>query len=245
MSSACFARICASAAALTVARAAVAQTMPGWPGSEASNAAVVETGLEPEIVLSAGYLRSLSRAGPGPQLAAGAGIKIAPLALGAHGTWRANGLFAADWRTRRGFGSAASAAVYLVHDVNDAGELHGFGLELRAAPGYRSARWLASLDLGWQGTLLTHFRHSDLASRTFGDRYSPGVDGVAGPRDGWYSSTAHRFRLGLRAAYDVNERVSFSLGLGSLVSYQRQGILFSFDLAQIPFYLESGLRLAW
>ncbi len=237
-------RILASVTALG-AHPAAAQTMAGWPQSEAGNVAVVEAGFEPELFLSIGYLHSLSSRGPGPRLWAGAGLKAAPLALFRHGAWRLDGLMAADWRAATGFGVAATGAIYTAHDRNDTGELYGLGMEVRAVPGYGGARWQAGLDLGWQGTLLTHVRSSDLVSRTFGDRYPPGAGGIAGPHDGWYGSTAHRFRLGLRAAWAVNDRLAFSLGLGALAAYQRQGVLVSFDLAQIPFYVDSGVRIGW
>ena len=118
-------------------------------------------------------------------------------------------------------------------------------LELRASPGYHVGRWNAALDLGWQATLLTHIRHSAEARATFEDRYPIGLAGSTGPVDGWYGSTARRVRIGIKGTRALRPGMSLQVAAGSLFALQKHGILFSFDLGQVPSYLETTLHAAW
>jgi hypothetical protein len=235
------AALCGMAASLAVGRAANAQLAPFPADSRPSLMGGV--GFEPEPIAGVTYSHPVLRR-PGASLAIGAGLKSAFLVpsradlrfdVSAAGAYR----LGPDWR------AACTASGFAARARNDAGLLYGIGLELRCQPGYSRASWLWALDLGWQSTMLTHVRHSDLARRTFDDRYPPGVTGVQGPRDGWYRFTATRFRIGLSSAHAFGERWSGALALGTLFALQEQGAYFAFDLAQIPFYLEVSSRYAW
>lgn len=102
-----------------------------------------------------------------------------------------------------------------------------------------------ALDLGWQGTLLTHIRHSAATRATFEDRYPDEREGAQGPHDGWYGATAHRFRFGLAGMRALSDASTLRIALGSLFALQKQGVLFGFDLGQVPVYLETTLCVGW
>lgn len=95
------------------------------------------------------------------------------------------------------------------------------------------------IDVGWKYTALTHIKHSEETKDTFNDRYPAGENGIDGPWDGWYRSTASRFRLGFAGSRKFGELWRIQIGIGTLLSVQRQGILLGFSHAQVPLYLES------
>lgn len=200
-------------------------------------------GIEPDFVLTLSYLDELS-GGKG----FGARIKL-PTTVVRNAAWRLDLLSTqalggdADWAV------PVTTAVYVAHNRNRAGELLGFGIELRAAPGRYWRRGSVALDLGGQATLLTRIRHSDASRAAFDDRYPGGSgdpsSGVTGPVDGWYSSTAIRWRLGLSGSRTVASRTLVQAAAGALFASQRQGVLLGFDLGQLPFYAEAGVRRGW
>jgi hypothetical protein len=63
--------------------------------------------------------------------------------------------------------------------------------------------------------------------------------------DGWYGRTAERWRLGLAGSRSVRSGTALQLAAGALLASQRQGVVLGFDLAQIPFYAEVGVRRGW
>ncbi len=214
------------------------------PLAASRHSIVVEVALEPEPVVSFDYLFGLGGLDRRHGISVGAGVKV-PTTVFSNNAWRVHLITSTHSRSRDHWGVTLTALGYLGHNRNRAGEIHGFGSELRAAPGYYGSRWTAALDLGWQGTLLSHIQHSAETRTTFEDRYPPGVNGIAGPKDGWYDSTAHRFRIGLSGARRLADRTALHVALGSLFARQKQGVFFGFDFAQIPVYLETSLRVGW
>jgi hypothetical protein len=199
---------------------------------------------EPELTLGASLLLPLKLEEPRAALAFGAGVKWAALvparadlrlALGAAGSYQ----------LATGWGAACAGFALGTRAENEAGTLYGVGVELRCQPSYFRAAWSLGLDLGEQLALSTHVEHSATARHTFEERYPPGVTGIAGPRDGWYRFTVTRFRLGVAGSHRWGEHWSGALALGSLFALQDQGVLFAFNLAQLPFYLELGAGYAW
>ncbi len=233
--------MCGIAASLVVGHAASAQLAPLRDGSRPSVTGFVA--FEPEPVAGLTYwhpvLEDLRAS-----LAIGAGLKSAFL-IPLRGDLRLNLSTSGTYRFTPAWRAACTASGLVARARNDAVTLYGLGLELRCQPGYSAGSWLWALDLGWQGTLLTHVEHSDLSRRTFDDRYPPGVAGIEGPRDGWYRSTATRFRFGLSTARVFGGRWSGAVSVGTLFALQDQGAYFAFNLAQIPLYLEVSTRYAW
>jgi hypothetical protein len=239
------------AAVTATAHAALAQapTLIHPAGGAARGAVSVGVSVEPAVVLTVGYLR---RVGPAPGggrdgTRVGVRLKLPTTAL-RNEAWRLDLLGTASRGGGRGWAAPVTGALYAVHDRNRAGAMLGFGTELRVAPGRYGARGALALDLGWQATLRTRVRHSPASRATFDDRYPHGADpaaGLAGPIDGWYGHTASRWRLGLAATRAARERAVLQFAVGALVAPQRQGVVLGFDLGQLPFYTEAGVRLAW
>ena len=230
------------AALLLAARGAGAQALPP-PGPGASpHRVTVAVALEPALVFSLDYTYDLAPADTPWGLHVGGGLKV-PTTLFSQGAWRAHLIGSAHWRPDDRWGAALTSFWYLARNSNRAGEALGLGVELRATPGWFGPRWMAALDLGWQGTLLTRIRHSARTRAAFDELHPPGAGGPEGPLDGWYGPTGHRFRAGLAGGYRLGGGAALQLALGGLFVLQEQGVLLGFDFAQIPFYLEASLRL--
>jgi hypothetical protein len=202
---------------------------------------VVQVGLEPHLVMSLGYLRGVHRQGTRRGTGLGAGVKLSPYLIRS-GSGRLNVIATGNWSSAGSWGVRASTEAYLARGSNRAGTIHGFGLEVRAAPGYHAASWSVAMDMGWQGTLLSHVRHSDAAQEAFDERYPDGFAPAEGPLDGWYGSTAHRFRLGMSGGRRLADGLDLRVAAGSRFSMQRQGILLGFAHGQVPVYLETSLH---
>lgn len=201
----------------------------------------VQVGFEPQLAVALGYIRRLVGEDPASGIGVGAGLKVPPYRLG-RGSGRVNLIAAGHWMPEGRWGGVATSQAYLARGTNRAGTIHGIGLELRAAPGYYGTHWNAAADLGWQATLLAHVRHSSDAKGMFDERY-PGGDGeFTRPTDGWYGSTAHRFRIGLTGARTLSDERRLTFAIGSMFSIQSQGILLGFAHGQVPAYLETSLH---
>jgi hypothetical protein len=210
----------------------------------------VGAGLEPELVMSLGYAYRFGELTTGLQVQIGAGVAVPPYRLG-NGSGRISGLVAIDWQpstqhSASRWGGRLALLPYYARNQNEAGTMDGLGLELRLMPLHRGNRWTNGVDLGWQGTLLTHIRHSNRVWNTFQERY-PGVanSNFPGPIDGWYGATVQRFRLGYSVGRRLGQYVNWQFSAGSLVSLQQQGILLSFAHGQIPLYLETDFVVGW
>jgi len=215
----------------------MAQLVPRLETPEASGLAGVA--FEPEPVVNAAYLHPLPLGPPGATFLLGGGVKLPPLSISS-GDLRVQLIASAGYRPSARWGGLCSALPYLARAENDAATLYGLGLELRCEPSHVRGSWSFGLDLGWQQTLATHVESSALARRTFGDRYPPGVTGIAGPKDGWYRFTSERFRLGVSTSHRFRGGWSGALALGTLFTRQDQGVY----LPLIPFYLELSTTYA-
>ncbi len=228
--------------ALAAPWAAAAQTAELSPLLPQRHLIFATLGAEPAVTLSLGYSYRLAPPESRSGIRVGGSVKLPTTAL-SHGAWRVDLFGAADWRSASHWGAAVTSGAYLARNHNRAGRMYGLGLEVRAAPGYYGRRYAAALDLGWQGAVLSHIRHSEEARRTFDDRYPDGAVGVHGPRDGWYGSAAQRVRIGVTGSRTLGDGAVLDLAFGSLFVAQAQGVLLGFDFAQLPFYLESSVRL--
>lgn len=220
---------------------AQAQPVMAPPYAGSQHRILVGVAVEPAVVLSLGYVSDIG-AGRLVGLSVGGGVKV-PTTVFRNRAWRAHFITAAHWRPEAHWGTTITSKFYLARNHNRAGTMHGLGLELRAAPGYYGTRWSATLDLGWQGTLLAHVRHSAATRATFQDRYPDGRNRTQGPLDGWYSSTAHRFRFGIAGMRTLTSGSVLQVALGGLFALQKQGVLFGFDLGQVPIYFETSMHV--
>lgn len=223
-----------SVLALFGSRTARAQLMPAqelarWPSVVGSVA------FEPEPVVNAAYLHPIAASlfQRGASFAGGGGFKV-PLLSVWRGDFRVQALAAASLRPAPNWGGTCSTLPFLARAENDAGAFYGLGIELRCQPTYSRGSWAFGIDLGWQDTVTTYIHHSASTRRTFDDRYPAGVDGIAGPHDGWYRFTSERFRFGLMSSHRFSEKWAGAVALGALLTRQDEGVY----LPLIPFYIE-------
>lgn len=202
------------------------------------NQIFISIGLEPELVTTIGYTHLALSPGKNVDFHVGASVKLAPLIF-SNGAWRFNIIGLTNWKISDTWKTRFTSKLYLAHDNNRAGEMHGFGSELQATLLHFGKTWAKGVDIGWQYTALTHIKHSEETKDTFNDRYSVGENGTNGPRDGWYRATARRFRLGFAGSRRIGDQWRVQLRIGALLSVQKQGILLGFSHAQVPFYINS------
>jgi len=238
----------AAVAGVGVGSAPALRAQPALSAAEGRQAVTVGVAIEPALVLTLGYSRRAGRGGRGP--AVGGGLTL-PTTAFSHGAWRADLLVTHDRPGRGAWRTPVAAAGYLVRNRNTAGTMLGVGAEVRAAPGRYGRRGGIGVDLGWQVTAATRVQHTALARAAFDDRYPAGTPApMSGPRDGWYRLPAQRYRVGLAGQRTLGRRESrgpatlWAAG-GATFVRQRQGVLVAFDLAQVPVYAETGLRVAW
>jgi len=224
-----------------------AQAPTASPFPDAERVVVVSASLEPHLVLSMGFLNRIAPRDRGGGLGIGAGIRFPPH-LVLSGSGRIHLLGTGGWSGEGPWEGSVTSYLFLSRNRNRAGTMHGVGVEVRAQPGYRGERWSAAADLGWQGTLATRITHGTAARDAFEERYPggpPGPENADGPVDGWYRFPAQRFRFGVTTTRALSDRTDLQLGMGALLSRQRQGLLLSFAHAQVPAYVEAGFRTAW
>lgn len=226
-----------------VAPAVQAQMLPDGFG-HVPNQITLSVGLEPELTASLQYMHRWQTT-ERTAFRLGTVLKVPPYRI-REGSVRLSMLTATDWKFAGRWQATLVLLPYYVRNQNRAGTMDGYGLEVRLLPTHRGRHWTNGLDLGWQTTLLTHIRHAEAAQHTFEDRYPIGTaGGMGGPADGWYSTTAQRFRLGFVGRGRMSERVGWQIGFGSQFVVQRQAILLSFAHGQVPFYAETGISLGW
>lgn len=217
-----------------------------FPSSEEGmkHHAYITTGLEPLWVSTLGYTHMIGKETDNVKMHIGSSVKVAPLIALRH-AWRINFITAADWKWSKNWRTTLVSEIYLAQQQNRAGVMNGIGIEFRAMPSFYGKRWSKGLDIGWQYTALAHIRHSSETHITFNDRYLENENGIDGSKDGWYGSTANRFRLGYVSTRELGSNLSLTVAGGVLISLQNQGILMGFSHAQFPFYLQSGLIYRW
>lgn len=198
----------------------------------------IKFGMEPELVTTLGYTQVVARKAD-VNWSVGSSIKFAPLLLG-NGAMRVNLIQSADWSLKNNWQAVISNQFYLAHNKNRAGTMNGLGFDLRAMPLHHGEKLTKGFEIGWQYTALVHIKHSDETRDTYNDRYPSGVN-AGGPRDGWYSASASRLRLGFTASKTLNERLALQFGIGGLFNIQKQGILLGFSHAQVPLYVSTQL----
>ena len=94
----------------------------------------------------------------------------------------------------------------------------GIALIPSLAPGYYSKRWLLSLNVAFDVTLLSHIRHEQF----YRDVYHEGA------QDGWYTGTARSWMVGMRSAWRFNDSWSITAQGGTRASGAFSSFLPSF-----------------
>jgi len=220
------------------------QPLVSAPGTKVHNQVYIGLGLEPELVTTIGYLHLISRAEGNLDFYIGTSLKVAPMIL-SNDAFRINLTGALDWAMTQTWKTRSTLDFYLAHDNNKAAVMNGLGIDLSSSTLHFGRQWAKGFEFGWQYTGLTHIKHSAETKDTFNERYPSGEIGINAPKDGWYRSTASRFRVGFIGSRKFCERWRVQLGLGALLSVQKQGILLSFSHAQVPFYLNSTVSFTY
>ncbi len=208
------------------------------------NRVFITFGAEPGFVATVGYVHSVGQKENAINFQLGGSVKFAPLIL-ANGAWRANFLTVADWKLNDKWTNTTVTNIYTAHDCNREGIFNSIGFEVRTSPLFGGKRWTKGFDFGWQYTPFTHIKHSAEAKETFEERYPNGTAGINGPKDGWYSDTASRLRIGFIGATSIGKNSAVQISVGSLINIQKQGILLGFSHAQVPAYVELGYNYQW
>lgn len=195
-------------------------------------------GLEPELATTVGYRKKLGSNNDHP-ITAGTSLKLAPLII-------RNKAFKWSLFTQFTFSLDRKTDLLLLPQLfyartaDNAATISGMGVGIDATPFWKGKTWSKGILLSWQYTALAHIKHSEAAKETFRERY--GTNSGKGPTDGWYHSTANRFRIGYTMARAISPHSSIQFGAGSLFHLQRQGVLFGFSHAQVPVFIEGCFR---
>jgi hypothetical protein len=199
----------------------------------------LKIGLEPELVTTIGYIKPIKKDKENTLYTIGGAIKIAPLIVN-HKAFKCNLFVTRDFTLNEKWHIQASPQIFYVQNTDRAATYQGIGFEAGSTVYHLGKKWTHGFDLALQNTTFTHIKLSKKAKETFDERYlsSNGQQ----PVDGWYESTATRFKIGYSTARQFNEHLGLQLSVGSSFIRQKQGILFGFAHAQLPFYFESALR---
>jgi hypothetical protein len=133
--------------------------------------------------------------------------------------------------------------IYYAHQSDRAGTISGLGFELNFNPYWYGKKWTKGFELVWQHTAFAYIKHSAITRATFDDRYT--TINTKYPKDGWYASTANRFKIGFTSAKKISKNLALQISVGGLAILQKQKILLGFSHAQVPFYLNGMLRYYW
>jgi hypothetical protein len=209
----------------------------------AQNTAAALVAFEPALVAKLRYARLIAARPAGLHLHAGAMLTLPVLPLD-----RARGrvaLIARGEYAHDEFELSTELLPFVLRDANEAGDFTALGVELRVLPAWRPSWGALGFDVSWQMNIATHVQHSARIRDTFGERYPPGVQGITGPRNGWYGWMAHRLRMGVASHYRVSQRWTLQSSFGVLLAPQPQGVQASASLGQVPLYLEFGADVQW
>jgi hypothetical protein len=199
---------------------------------------------DPTLTVDAGGSYEVGRVRPRLRLVADAAFRAPVVLLPGFDAWQlafgATGL----WSAPCGFGVAAGLHpdVRLAHDAT--GTKVAFGASLGARPGYYGRSFSAALDLVWSTAVATHVAHADAVEDTFRDRYPNGQPG-AGPEDGFYAFSSHRFRVGAAGGVAVGRSVAVHGAFGFSFTPQVDGIVANPPISPMPFYAGAGGAYRW
>ena len=102
----------------------------------------------------------------------------------------------------------------------------GFGSDFAALAGYYRPTWYAAGEFGFDKSIISHLKHSDIMRADF-----PAI------KDGWYIPSGGNYYYGIQAGKTIGESFDLSLRLGATRAQ------FNDENAVIPLYLQLGLGM--
>ncbi|MCC6396370.1 MAG: hypothetical protein IT282_05085 [Bacteroidetes bacterium] len=102
----------------------------------------------------------------------------------------------------------------------------GFGADCAVLAGYYRSTWYAAGEFGFDKSIVSHLRHSDVMKANF-----PAI------RDGWYIPTGGNFYYGIQGSKTIGESLDLSLRLGATSAQNRD------EDALVPWYGQLGLDI--
>jgi hypothetical protein len=200
-------------------------------------------GLQPELITTLAYRHHIKKEIKKNSIYLGSSVKVAPMAL-VNSAWRMD--FTALFTTpvKKSI-NVFSPAIYLAHNRDRAATMTGIGFELRDILLVTGSTWDKGIEGSWQFVPFTRIEHSLANTGTYEDRYENDTSRYEQPLNGWYAATSSRFGLGFLASKRLTSGMSAQLGIGTVVSYQKQNIFLAFPYAQVPVYFTSTLTYSW
>lgn len=101
-----------------------------------------------------------------------------------------------------------------------------FGSDFAAVAGYYEPTWHAAGEFGFDKSIVSEFKHSDVMKANF-----PAI------RDGWYIPTGGHYYYGIQTGKTIGETFDLSLRLGATSAQ------FDDENAVLPYYLQIGLGM--
>lgn len=109
---------------------------------------------------------------------------------------------------------------------NDLVRIVSFGADLGAVAGYYSSTWHAAGEFGFDKSIVSHLKHSDIMRS-----YFPRI------RDGWYIPSGGHFYYGIQGGKTLGERLDLTLRAGVTDAQHND------EQAIVPYYLQLGLGI--
>jgi hypothetical protein len=101
-----------------------------------------------------------------------------------------------------------------------------FGSDFALVTGYYSPTWHAAGEFGFDKSIVSHLKHSDIMRSNF-----PAI------RDGWYIPSGGHFYYGIQAGKTLGETYALSLRVGTTNAQ------FDDEDAVVPYYVQVGLGI--
>jgi len=101
-----------------------------------------------------------------------------------------------------------------------------FGSDFAVLAGYYRSTWYAAGEFGFDKSITSHLRHSDVMRANF-----PAI------RDGWYVPAGGHFYYGIQGAKTIGESLDLSLRLGATKAQDND------EDALLPWYAQLGLGI--
>ncbi|MEW5799335.1 MAG: hypothetical protein AB1728_10035 [Bacteroidota bacterium] len=101
-----------------------------------------------------------------------------------------------------------------------------FGSDFTVVAGYYRPTWYAALEYGFDKSIISHFRHSEIMK-----------ENIPAIKDGWYIPTGGHHYYGIQGSKTLGEMFDLSVRLGQTKAQ------FNDEDAVLPIYLQLGLGL--
>ena len=187
------------------------------------NFAYASVGLDPALIASAGYIRTVPVFGHAVEMGGEAGIVAA-------------GWDARDFRARLQlrtsllrlgvFRIVGSAAFVARGTDNLMHRAFNFGSDFTGNAGLYARRWFLAGEFGFDKSIVTHLKHSDIMRTSF-----PQI------RDGWFMPSGGNYYYGIQAGKTLGETYTLSLRVGMTDAQ------FDDEDALVPYYVQVGFGM--